>query len=329
LLKSERKSDREAWRFERKQQRFDDRAYSQQYQPTFRPYYRDDSRSDWNTRRSYQQDYSYRDYPNYSYQQPYYEYQQPYSNYGYQPYSNYGYQPYSSYGYQSYNYPTYGIFDYADNYDPYYSSYGYNALDWKGQLFRSVIAAFFGNNDNYGYLDPYPQYAYSNTRYGYEPLYSEYYQPTYYTFGYEPAYSYYEPAAYYGYDQYAGYGLPEQSYYGPLPYDDVQDIYSGGIAGELIQRALGTGYYQGLLEGQLARRRGWGDRYYNDPYLYEQAIYDPYSTSVGDCRRYFSEGYELGYDDALRGRDEFALGRRGGDIDLVSLLLGNALSLRG
>jgi hypothetical protein len=159
-------------------------------------------------------------------------------------------------------------------------------------------------------------------------MYSNYYQPTHYTFGYEPEYSYYEPAAYYGYDQYAGYGFPQNGYSGPLPYGDLQDIYSGGIAGELIQRALGVGYYQGLLEGQLARRRGWGDRYYYDPYLYEQAIYDPYSTSLGDCRRYMSEGYELGYEDALRGRDEFDLAQ-GGDIDLVSLLLGNALSLRG
>jgi hypothetical protein len=195
-------------------------------------------------------------------------------------------------------------------------------------LFRSVIAAFFGNSDNNGYYDPYPQYSYYDTGYGYEPLYSDYYQPTYYTFGYEPEYAYYEPAAYYGYDQYVGYGISQDSYYGPLPYGDLQDIYSGGIEGELIQRALGVGYYQGLLEGQLARRRGWGDRYYCDPYAYEQAIYDPYSTSLGENRRYFSEGYELGYEDALRGNDEFDLAQ-GGDIDLVSLLLGSALSLRG
>jgi hypothetical protein len=339
ILKAQERANRDEWKYQRKQQHFEDKADRQQYrqyQPTFRPYYRGDDRDSWITGQTYGRDYSNRDYPSYSTQQPYWNYgyqqpyQQPYSNYGYQPYSNYGYQPYSNYGYQTYNYyPTYGIFDYADDYNPYYSSYGYNGLDWKSLLFRSVIAAFFGNADNYGYLDPYPQYSYYNTGYGYEPIYSDYYQPSYYTFGYEPAYSYYEPAAYYGYDQYAGYGLPLDSYYGPLPYGDLQDIYSGGIAGELIQRALGTGYYQGLLEGQLARRRGWGDRYYYDPYLYEQAIYDPYSTSLGDCRRYFSEGYEIGYQDALRGRDEFDLAHDGGDIDLVSLLLGNALSLRG
>ena len=122
--------------------------------------------------------------------------------------------------------------------------------------------------------------------------------------------------------------MPYDAFGGALPYNDVRDLYAGGIAGELIQRALGTGYYQGLLEGQAARKRGWGDRYYSDPYLYEQAIYDPYSTSIGDCRRYFSEGYEMGYEDALGGRDEFDLAD-GGDVDLVSLLLSNVMSLRG
>ena len=106
-------------------------------------------------------------------------------------------------------------------------------------------------------------------------------------------------------------------------------LYSGTLEGEFIQRALGTGYYQGLLEGQLARDEGWGDEYYYDPYLYQQAMYDPYSSSIGDCRRYFSEGYEMGYRDALAGRDEFELADTGGGVDLVSLLLGSVLDFRG
>jgi len=176
-----------------------------------------------------------------------------------------------------------------------------------------------------GYYDDYNSYYQPNyvSNYGYGS-----YQPTYYTFGYPPTYTYYEPATYYGYNQYADYGIPYDAFSGSLPYNDVVEIYSGGLAGELIQRALGMGYYQGLLEGQQARRRGWGDRYFYDPYVYDQAMYDPYSTSIGDSRRYFSEGYEMGYRDALRGRDEFGLSR-GGDVDLVSLLLGSVLSLRG
>jgi len=37
----------------------------------------------------------------------------------------------------------------------------------------------------------------------------------------------------------------------------------------------------------------------------------------------------MGYTDALGGRDEFELADSGGDIDLVSLLLGSVLDLRG
>jgi hypothetical protein len=37
----------------------------------------------------------------------------------------------------------------------------------------------------------------------------------------------------------------------------------------------------------------------------------------------------MGYQDAIAGRDEFELVERGGDIDLVSMLLGGVVSLRG
>ncbi len=244
---------------------------------------------------------------------------------------------YSRYTVYSPSYPAYdsGYYDY-----PISSPYSYNddvfggfendGFDWKSLLFRSVISAFFSNDDNVGYFDPYPQYAssYDDSGYdGYIPQYS--YQAPYYTFGSAPTYAYYEPAAYYGYDQYADATIPVE--YIPeqaLPMTDMVDIYSGGFGGEFIQRALGTGYYQGLLEGQMAREQGWDDQYYNDPYLYQQAMYDPYSSSMGSCRRYMSEGYEMGFQDALAGRDEFDLSDSGGDIDLVSLLLGSALSLR-
>jgi hypothetical protein len=191
-----------------------------------------------------------------------------------------------------------------------------------------LISAFFSNGDNVGYYDYTPQYTadYGNGYYGYIPEYT--YAPPYYTFGYAPTYAYYEPASYYGYDLYNYEGIPyDYVDYSSLPYDDINQIYSGGLVSELIQRSLGTGYYQGLLEGQLARERGWGDRYYNDPYLYEQTMYDPYSSSLGDCRRYLSEGYELGYEDALRGQDDFDIAGNG-DVDLVSLLVGSALSFR-
>lgn len=235
--------------------------------------------------------------------------------------------------------PEYRSIDYVYDDAALYSPYAYNddyyyensedGLDWKSLLFRSVIGAFFSNGDNAGYLDPSPEYAsgYDDGSNGYIPEYTS--QAPYYTFGNAPAYSYYEPAAYYGYQQFRYGQVPyDHVAYSSLPYNDMVDIYSGGVAGELIQRALVTGYQQGLLEGEQARERGWGDDHYNDPYLYEQALYDPYSSSMGNCRRYMSEGYEMGYRDALAGRGDYAL-EESGDIDLVSMLIGSTLSLRG
>ena len=315
VLKAQQHADRDAWKYARKQQHFEDKAFRQAQRQYSSPSYEYRQRDSWLGGDVYQP--SYRDYR--SYEPTYRDYRT------YEPVYPQYYQPvYPSYDYSTIYTPYSG---YVYNYDD-TGYYGYQRTSWVEPLIRSVIASFFSNGIDGGYYDDYTYgQPYYGSNYGYAPQYA-YYQPTYYTFGYQPAYTYYEPAAYYGYDQYAYNSMPYDVFQGALPYDDVRYIYSGGVAGELIQRALGTGYYQGLLEGQLARQRGWGDRYYADPYLYEQAIYDPYSSSLGDCRRYFSEGYEMGYDDALRGRDQFDLAD-GGDVDLVSLLLGNVLSLRG
>ena len=329
-LKAERRADKDYWKYAQRQQQYgqyDNYAYRQP----------ENYRGDYYQRDQYNRDQYNRDqYQGYQYRsdvQPYYYTARPDVWFGddysdYDRYSRYTvYTPvYPSYDYGYNSYPVFGTYAYNDRY--YYGDS--DGFDWKSLLFRSLISAFFSNGDNVGYVDPYPQYAsyVDNRYYGYIPEYR--YQPPYYTFGYAPTYAYYEPAAYYGYDQYSNGGIPyDYIADGSLPYDDMVEIYSGGISAEIIQRALGTGYYQGILEGQAARQRGWGDRYYYDPYVYEQTIYDPYSSSMGDCRRYLSEGYEMGYQDALAGRDEFDLAREGGDIDLVSMLLGSVLSLRG
>ncbi len=318
-FKSQRRAERDAWKYAKKQQHFDDKADRKAArQHRQRAPYVYEQRDQWLDNGLYQPRYrddrtnepAYRDYR--TYEPTYRDYR--------------SYEP----TYRQYDQPEYRSYDYSQNYgynddDGYYSG---GRSSWVEPLIRSVIATFFSNGIGGGYYDDYSDsQLYSRNEYGYSPQYV-YSQPSYNTFGYPPTYAYYEPAAYYGYDEYANNGIPYDAFQGVLPYNDVRDIYSGGLAGELIQRALGTGYYQGLLEGQLARQRGWGDRYYSDPYLYEQAIYDPYSTSIGDNRRYFSEGYEMGYNDALRQRDEFDLAD-GGEVDLVSLLLGSVLSLRG
>lgn len=317
-LKYQERVNREDWKYERKQQRFADKALrkaGRHYQQTV-PYVYEE-RDAWSNNDLYQ---------------PRYRDKQTYAP-TYRDYRTYA--PTYAPTYPRYNQPDRRIYDYSQGYYPYpgdiyadNGEHGYQRSSWVEPLIRSVIATFFSNGSGGGYYDDYSNdEPYYGNNYGYESE-DAYYQPTHYTFGYAPSYTYYEPAAYYGYDQYADNGVPYDAVQDGLPYNDVLSIYSGGLAGEFIQRALGTGYYQGLLEGQLARQRGWGDRYYSDPYLYEQAIYDPYSSSLGDCRRYFSEGYEMGYEDALRGRDDFDLAD-GGDVDLVSLLLGNVLSLRG
>ena len=353
-FRGQNRGNRDGLNFARRQQRLDNRALprvdrdyfrglrrDQQFggERSDRDYFRRDQQLGDNVYRSpeWQSDWRYNSTPNWNYDQ---SYSPTYYNtrivnvwYG-DDYSDYNrFRVYNVYT------PAYTVYDYAypdtfPLYTTYYYDqpyYGYNngGFDWKTLLFRSVIAAFFSNGDNIGYMDPYPRYSYysNDGYYGYIPAYT--YQQPYYTFGYEPTYAYYEPAAYYGYDQYADYGVPyDYIGYPSFPYNDMVTLYEGGLGAELIQRALSTGYYQGLMEGQLARQRGWDyEQYYSDPYLYDQTMYDPYSSSIGDCRRHFSEGYEMGYADGYRNHDEFYVAQ-GGDIDLVSVLVGDAINFR-
>jgi hypothetical protein len=328
---------------------------------------RDQSRAD---RRQERNGYGY---PSYSYPQQYQapaynyrEYRQTYPDY--QPPVNYGYaypnyQPPVNYGYAypdyQTSYPWYGYanpfysapvdqyysFGYSEyydqSYDPYYSNDLYDGGDWKEVLLRTVISAFLSNGSDEYFGGLYSPYAYSPYNYA---AYEEY---PYYTQAYGPVvvpqYSAYDYSPYYGgyaYDPYsnvlspAGYGGDQ----GELTQiADYVDLYTGGLGSELLARALGTGYYQGLLEGRYARRNGYAEDTYYDPYAYygyqdqtiSYASYEPYSTSLGDCRRMFSEGYELGYQDALENRRSFYDQADEGDVDLVSLLIGSALSLRG
>jgi hypothetical protein len=150
-------------------------------------------------------------------------------------------------------------------------------------------------------------------------VYPDDYQPEFVGYGYDPYLNVIDPT-------------PHDNLLGLLPYGAEIDLLSGGLASELIGRALGTGYYQGLLDGQFARELGIGDDYYRDPYaLYNgnNPVFDPYSASMGEYRRVFSEGYELGYRDALAGREELGDQFDGDNVDLLSLLIGSALSFRG
>jgi len=165
--------------------------------------------------------------------------------------------------------------------------------------------------------------------------YNSYTQPLYSRAGYSPSYAGYNQS----YSPYSSYG--GQSYgYGYDPYDQqsgsllgslpIGSLLGGGGRGGFLTQILGQvvaqGYLQGLLEGQAAKRYGYADESYYDPYVSEEGIYDPFSTSIGENRRLMSEGYDLGYEDALAGREQFDP-REVGSVDLVSLLLGNVFRL--
>jgi hypothetical protein len=236
---------------------------------------------------------SYYDYPGYYYS-PYYG--TPY-NTTYYTVNYFGYPQYSSYyGYPlyftTYYYPSYlGYYDpyyYSDYYDPYYVSY-YDPFDS-------------------GYYDPYYSSYYYDSNYGFSSPYYYNYQP----------FAYYTQAGYYNpYSDYAG--------------GDYCSLRGGGSYSSWIEgpsaysQLLASGYDQGYSDGLYARNNNYGDRYFYDPYVYEDAGYDPYSYSLGANRRCLSEGYKLGYRDALYGRDQYRSLYGGGNVDLVSLLAGSVL----
>jgi hypothetical protein len=94
----------------------------------------------------------------------------------------------------------------------------------------------------------------------------------------------------------------------------------------MFTHLLAIGYEQGYHEGLAARRLKERDRVFYDPYSYDNISFDPYSVSLGDNRRCLSQGYELGYDDAINrigAYDRF----EEGEVDLVSLLIGTVSQL--
>lgn len=286
-------------------------------------------------------------YPNYQQPRGYsyaYPNHQPPVNYGHaypsDQFSPPSYGPYQGYAAPSDQYYSFGGPEYygGQRYDPYYRSGNYNDYgsgDWKETLLRTVISAFLSNGSDQYFGDlysPLSELPYNDAAYEDYPYYAAADGPVV-----TPQYSAYGSSPYYG-----GYAYdPYDNVLSPADYDGgdtdeltrFADLYTGGLGSELLARALGTGYYQGLLEGRYARRNGYArNDTHVDPYSYygyRETAYDPYSESLGDCRRMFSEGYELGYQDALDNHRGFSRQADEGDVDLVSLLIGSALSLRG
>jgi hypothetical protein len=240
----------------------------------------------------------------------------PYSSYGYDPYSYGGYDPY----YYSPSYSSYDPFGYSSYYndDPFsLLSYNYDPYSYNPYSYTS-----------YSSYDPYSYDPYSYTSYGYDPYsYSSYgYDPYAYNGGYDP----------YGYSpEYYG-GYRPSKIQRILPFLSLIQAFTGNsLFGGIIQQTMGYGYDQGYYAGMYAGDNGYSDRYIYDPYRYYDAGYDPYSISIGQKRAYLSQGYQAGYrdgyqaavnDGAVYNSSYYDPYYNGGNVDLVSVMLGNVLS---
>jgi hypothetical protein len=305
-----RKAERQQQEFYRRYQRDYGRGYREYQGPYYAPYV---------PAPVYQYNQPY-DYQQYSYVQPYYPSYLYYSSPAYfEPYQDYGggylvnsplyvpntflYEPYTAYSY----YPDY--YGYAQPYYGYDNGYGF---DWKSILVRTLIGFVLGNenNDYYG-LQPYDPY------YGYAPAV---YDSGYGYGGYYPA-SYAETVYVQPYYDYSGYQAPLVNY---LPMQDLFGPSYGGYSSDTLREVLAQGYEQGYQAGWYARENQLRNDYLDRDYVINDDYIDPYSYSIGENRRCFTEGYNIGYQDALNGRHDY-ISQYSGNTDLVSLLLSNVI----
>lgn len=220
---------------------------------------------------------------------------------------------YSDPAYYGNSYPIYGATTYYGGSDRYGDSGHFDA----GDILRSIIGAVFGMNAGYNdvdYVDP----RYQSYGVPYSPTYVEQrYYDTVNTAPYSPVFGY-GPANY------------NQGYYEPAAVIYPRNAYVGSGAGSqyvrrIFDQLLATGYEQGFADGiTAAGMRQQQNATYYDPYVYQEDIYDPYSTSIGSNRRCLSQGYELGYEDARRDQRANNIYYDNGGLDLVSVLIGTA-----
>lgn len=240
----------------------------------------------------------------------------PYSGYSAQP--NYGvqYDRYIPNRNQAGSYNGYDPYSYDNGYANNYSNNG--GSNWKSVLLRTLIGTVLSGLS--GGKDGYDSQTY------YQPNYS---QSPYNFAGYAPQYAA-QGQDHSSYGQSDSYG--DQSNYGGLLGGlPLAEVFSGGndfggiLSGGLSQ-FLAQGYLQGLNAGDTARSNNYGERFYNDPYVTDAGVYDQGSSTIADNRRLLSEGYALGYQDALNGRGQYD-GVSGGRLDLVSVLLSDVFKL--
>ena len=223
-----------------------------------------------------------------------------------------------------------------------------NSDPWRDNILRSVIVNVLSSDGGYyyspsyanGYYDPYYDQGYYDYDQGYYDYYdaysaySDYYYPegSYYNF-YSPLYieqHAYTPVYYDGGPYYVDYYSEDLG----LPYLAPSSSI-GGFVENLFGELIAYGYNQGYQDALYARSHGLNTSYYNDPYdpyvyveeevVFEDVGYNPYSC-FGLNRRYMSEGYELGYRDAIYGETEYDPYDDGSNVDLVSVIISTVMS---
>ncbi len=229
--------------------------------------------------------------------------------------------------YDGYSAPAYG-YDQNNNYQE-QSAYN-GGTSWKSQILPMLIASIFGGGGFDERGGGYPVQGYygsPTTRNGYDynnrqPAYSQ--SSVYSPYSYEPSYNNYgsnDPDAY---DQQ---GFDTGSLLNSLPIAEIIERYTGEneFVSGLIGSFLTQGYDHGRVAGEVARQNGYTEAQYHDPYTYENGAYDPHSVSLGENRRYLSEGYEQGYRDALAGNENYERPMSSGS-DLIGVLLNSMIS---
>jgi hypothetical protein len=107
----------------------------------------------------------------------------------------------------------------------------------------------------------------------------------------------------------------------------MQDLFGlsyGGDSSETLREVLTEGYEQGYQAEYYARENDIRNDYLRSNYVVNDDYVDPYSYSIGENRRCFTEGYNIGYQDAMRGRHDY-ISQYSGNTDLLSLLLSNVI----
>lgn len=209
----------------------------------------------------------------------------------------------------------------------YDDDFGFNGgSDWKQQILRLVIGNVIGS----GGFDGNGLNAFRQSRQYHGAPYAYDQSPVFYN---SPVYNnvstgYAHQPDYYDTDQTIGGGSGLDGLLGSLPIAELLGQYAGdddGFTSQLLGSLLTQGYDQGFLAGQYAAENGPDEINYYDPYSYAGGVCDPYSASLGQNRKLLSEGYALGFQDALAGREDYDPASEG-NVDLIGLLLNSTLS---